>query len=592
MRAALILGLLLVAPALVSAQDTGWTIDRFHADYTVRSDRKIDVVERIGVDFRALRRHGIYREIVTRYQRTATAGIEMSAGRVTVDLDVTRVVDEAGRDRPFVVHRERDRVRIRIGDPNRTVTGRQTYEIRYTLERGVGFFDTFDELYWQVTGTEWPVPIARASATVSLPGDASQARSADEPWAATCYSGWWNSSDSSRCTASYDGAGRYRFGVDRLEAGQGLTFAATFPKGVIAPPSLIERLLNGLLAYGPLLLPLFALAVMLYHWREQGRDPETGSIVATWDLPEGLRPGPAGALVDQRVDMRDVIATILDLAVRGHIEIRETPWQLIENLDRDSFTGRALRAMGLDRGDWELIRHDRPDENLKIFERLIVTGLFEKHDTRKLSDLHNEFYKFLSEIRQAMFVELVNLGYFPESPNRVRVRYRWAGVAIGIVGFGFGWLIGHMVLQVGALFSGAIVLAFAGVMPRVTPAGARRVRELRGLEEYIRRAEKAEIEFRNAPEKTPELFETILPYAVALDATDIWIEQFEDLFIEPRSWYTTRSGTWSANDFRTGLGSFESAATRTLGSAPGSSSGGGGGGSVGGGGGGGGGGSW
>ena len=129
-------------------------------------------------------------------------------------------------------------------------------------------------------------------------------------------------------------------------------------------------------------------------------------------------------------------------------------------------------------------------------------------------------------------------------------------------------------------------------MPAMTAAGARVRREVEGLEEYIRRAEKREIEFRDAPERTPELFSTLLPYAVALDVSELWVRQFDGLLTEPPTWYAGSIQGFSSGGFHQSLASFQSAAATTLQSAPGGSSGSGGGGSVGGGGGGGGGGSW
>ncbi len=128
----------------------------------------------------------------------------------------------------------------------------------------------------------------------------------------------------------------------------------------------------------------------------------------------------------------------------------------------------------------------------------------------------------------------------------------------------------------------------------MTREGSKRWAELKGLEEYIKRAEKLELEMHQGPTKDVKLFETLLPYAVALDVSEIWVKQFGPVLAsEPPSWYVGNAMTgFNVNRFSQSLTSFQTAATRTMGSSPGSSSGSGGGGSVGGGGGGGGGGSW
>jgi uncharacterized membrane protein len=167
------------------------------------------------------------------------------------------------------------------------------------------------------------------------------------------------------------------------------------------------------------------------------------------------------------------------------------------------------------------------------------------------------------------------------------------GIVLLALGIPLGAVTTNIVLGAGVALCGIVVLIFSGVMPAKTTLGARRWREVKGLEEYIRRAEKSELEMSQGPERTTELFSTLLPYAVALDVSDIWMKQFAGVLEStPPNWYSGSMGQFNMASFSQGLSGFQTAATRTLGSSPGSSSGSGGGGSVGGGGGGGGGGSW
>ncbi len=592
----LLLALLVLAPVACQAQDTGWTITSFHSDYAVQPDRSIHVVERIAVDFGRLRRHGIYREIPVRYRKVIREGLPLEAGKLTFDLDLEKVTDGEGNELQTEIERG-DYVRIRIGDPNRYVTGRQTYVLYYRLPGGLGFFEDHDELYWQVTGTEWPVPILQASANVTLPPAEAWAKRDAEGWSAWCYAGWFESMSGERCTASVVDAGRYRFESGRLEAGEGLTLVAAFPKGVIRAPTGAEKVAEAVATWWPAGLPFAAFFLMFGLWSSRGREPSAGSIVPVWHPPDGVPPGAAGALVDQRADMDDVVATLLDLAVRGYVRIREVPPDgAMGMVEEGSFAGKALRSLGLYKTDWELERTGMAsaDGDLTPYEGRVLQGIFEGDSSRRMSDLHNEFYEHLPEIHEGMYDLLIAKGFFRRSPNTVRKVYR--GIGIGVL-FLAGVLLTNTenwILGAGIALVGVIVFLFSSFMPAMTLTGARRWREVKGLEEYIRRAEKAELEFSQAPEKTTELFETLLPYAVALDVSDLWVDQFADvLAASPPTWYAgTTYGAFSAGRFQSGLADFRTAATRTMGSAPGSSSGAGGGGSVGGGGGGGGGGSW
>ena len=585
---------LLAAPA--SAQDTGWTIEDFHADYVVHEDRTLGVVERIAVDFDGLQKHGIYRVIPVRYKRLVSAAMPLEAGRVTFSLRVRGVTDGDGTPLPYEVSGTTEKT-IKIGDPDRTVTGEQTYVIDYLLSGGLGFFEEWDELYWQVTGTEWTVPIERASAAVLLPPERAAVFADSTPWQGQCYAGGPESTSDAGCTARVVSPGVYRFETTApLAPGEGLTLAAGFPKQLIPPPPATERVREGLFRWGPLAIPFLAFALLFAWWRRHGKEPPIGSVVPQWRPSDELRPGTAGALVDQRADMDDVIATILDLAARGYVRIVEVPPEVPLGLEPDSLAGKILGGVMSRRKDWELVRLRKEEEaGLLEFERKTLRGIFDGDGSRRLSDLKDEFYKELPKIKDALYDDLVDRRLFPRSPSSTRTLWMVLG-AIVLVGGGalgiVGLTLGYWAILPALLVTGALVMTFGWHMPAMTAAGARVRREVEGLEEYIRRAEKAEIEFRDAPEKTPELFSALLPYAVALDVTELWVRQFEGLLTAPPEWYAGSMQGFSSGGFSESLSSFRSSAASTLQSSPGGSSGSGGGGSVGGGGGGGGGGSW
>jgi hypothetical protein len=593
--AAIVLLAFVLLPASLFSQDTGWTIPSFDAAYTVNADRSIDVTERIAVDFGPLQRHGIYREIPVRYAKVVKAGIPLRAGTVSVGLDNVSVTDADGTRLPVQIERG-NRVRIRIGDADRLVTGTQTYIIHYRLARGLGFFDDHDELYWQVTGTDWPVPILRASATVSLPPADKTDGAGRADATAWCYAGWAESSSNERCRAAVTGAGRYQFASGRLDPGEGLTLVAAFPKGVIAAPTAADKARERAALWWPALLPLLGFFLIYSRWRSRGREPEPGSIVPNWHPPEGLPAGAAGTLMDQRAGMEDVVATLLDLAVRGYLKISEVPVHgLVETLGEKSFAVKALRTLGISTVDWELMRTGKPAPgDLAPYEVRVLDGVFDDGEpVRRMSDLHNEFYTHLPEIRNGMYDYLVEQKLFPKSPASVRNRYLVLGLLLIMAGVPIGIATANVVLGAAIALVGITVLAFSSFMPAKTAEGARRWREVKGLEEYIRRAEKSELESSQGPERTTELFSSLLPYAVALDVSDIWVKQFAGILgATPPTWYGGTAGNFNVGNFSNGLTSFQTAATRTMGSSPGSSSGSGGGGSVGGGGGGGGGGSW
>ena len=142
---------------------------------------------------------------------------------------------------------------------------------------------------------------------------------------------------------------------------------------------------------------------------------------------------------------------------------------------------------------------------------------------------------------------------------------------------------------------------FAAIMKRPTLRGRKLLDEIMGFEDYLDIAEKHEMELRNPPDKTPELFETYLPFALALGVDQSWSEKFSRVLKDAQlgdgspyqpTWYNGSWDRFNISTATTGIThSLNSAVAHSV-SPPGSSSGGGGGGFSGGGGGGGGGGGW
>ncbi len=304
------------------------------------------------------------------------------------------------------------------------------------------------------------------------------------------------------------------------------------------------------------LLPLFTLVLLFGLWWRAGREPPAECVVPRWDPPVGIRPGPAGALVDQRADPHDVVATILDLAVRGHIRIRE-----IEQAD--TLTGRAFRALGVDARDWELELQGSDRRGLKLYERLVLDAIFDDVQRCRLSELSGRIRIFMGEIRRAIYSDLVRQRLFARSPEETRRRWLFLGLAIFVAGL-LILAFGPVSYGVGVLISGGIVMLFSRWMPVVTPEGLRVRREILGFREYICRAEKAELEFRDAPARTPERFSVILPFAVALEASDLWMRQFARVLSPAETQRGAGIPLDTVGDLARAVAGFEVAASRLL----------------------------
>lgn len=543
-------------------------IRSFDSSIRLANSYDFEVEERIRWDFEGAQKHGIFRRIPVRYRRPYLPDTRMV-------IDVESVTDENGLPWTWRESASGDSLEIRIGDPQVTVSGEREYRIRYRVGRGLLYFEDHDELYWNATGNDWPVPIEAASARVELPSGttASVARNA-------CFAGPTGSTLAD-CSERNEGSA-LRFSAARaLPPGSGLTVVVGLPKGFLPEPSSLRRLLERAFDFLSLwlLLPVFAFGLLWRQWRAHGRDPGAAdALPVRYEPPVGLTPAEVGTVVDESADTLDLTATILDLAVRGLLRIEE--------IEGSGFLFLSSR-------DYRLHRTGTSDAGLKEHERLLLAAVFASGPSVLLSDLKNKFYESIPGIKRALYKELSGeAAYFPTSPDRVRNNYRLAGVAVAALGLVALWA-EQSPLAIGCpVAAGAIVLAFSGAMPRRTQKGRRACDDILGFREFVKRVDQDRLERTGG--KTADRFEKILPYAVVLGVADRWATVFADIYLQPPSWYhSDRYGSgFRAQDFVSDVGSSLSSIGGTLTSQPGSGSSGFSGGSSGGGGGGGGGGSW
>jgi ABC-type antimicrobial peptide transport system permease subunit/uncharacterized membrane protein YgcG len=563
-------------------------VDVFDATLEIQPDASVKVTEKIYYETGPTEHHGIYRDIRLRSAQNERLRIS--------DISVTED-DAQNTPIPFTTNRSSNTIRLKIGDPDVTFSGNKVYIIKYTIKRGISYFnesdksEAFDELYWNVTGNDWQFPIEQAQVVVILPKGVA-ARSA------YCYFGVLgadndcNSSITKLQIFDQDSEGLSFTAPRALSPGEGLTVAVSFPEGSVAAPSFQDKLKYFLEDYAFLailfVIPLFVFIVIFRRWKKYGKDPKgTGVIVPQYQAPKDLTPLEVALLLNESTKSSDLSAEIISLAVRGYLKIKIGEKTGIFQSKSDLYTLEKLKEA---------------DAALSDFDQELLKGLFTTKDTIQLSDLKNSFYKHIPKIQDAVGKALVAKGYYTKEPKRARAQI---GIGFGLifVSFFFGAIIGTSLESVlgsyaplgfigAGVLSGIIVMIFGYFMPAKTEAGVAMKEYILGLKDYLQIAEKDRLEFHNAPEKKPETFEKLLPFAMILHVEKAWAKEFEGIYTTPPSWYEGPHGQAFNTGFLIGnLSSFNTAAASGLASSP-SSSGSGGGGFSGGGGGGGGGGSW
>ncbi len=592
---------LTMAP-LTAAADEGWVIKVFDAQVVVDRDGSMTVTERLDVDFRGLAKHGIFRDIPIAYA--------YQGGQTRFyDLSVTSVTNGAGRGHQYSVTNSGTFVRIKIGDPNVTISGSQTYVIVYTVRGALNGFADHDELFWNASGNEWPVAIERGLLKVTLPSSSVQQ--------VACFQGATGSKEA--CTAEAAGASAQFASTRLLPAGEGFTVVAGFPKGVVSEPAPILRTkpregldmfrVTPLTLAGAAATALIAVFGLGWAWWTYGRDkaytsvyyltrnPEEETaplfkhqaVVVEYAPPEGLRPAEIGVLLDESADTIDVSATIIDLAARGFLRIEEYK------------TDGVIFGLG-STTDWRFVKLDATEAErtaTKAYERKVYSDLFLTATTVTLASLKNKFYTTVSSTKDLLYQQVQKDQWFPASPESMRNQWRGIGIGAmvlgGLLAWGAGREFGASLVFVPVVAAGLVLVPLASVMPRRTAMGSELLRRSLGFREYLVTAETHRQQF-NEQKNT---FAKYLPYAMVFNCVHKWSSALAALGVEPSQafggWYVGYGAGWgSFATFGNQMSTFSDQLASTITSTPGGSgsSGFGGGGSSGGGGGGGGGGSW
>jgi uncharacterized membrane protein YgcG len=622
-------------------------INSYHSDIEVLKDGSLKVSETIKVTARHQKiKRGIYRDFPTVYKTKYFVTTE-------VPFDVASVTRD-GQVEPFHTERRSNGVRVYIGSEDRQVpTGEHTYQIVYTTNYQLGYFNTFDELYWNVTGNGWDFPIDEATAAVKLPADVPLGKVKHEG-----YTGPAGSKARNLVSSIDEAAGTVDFATTRpLARHEGLTIVVEFPKGYVHEPTEAERRAMFFQSNLTLWVMLGGLFVVLaYHvaaWVAVGRDPPGDVIIPQFEPPLNLAPACARYLRRMGYDRKCFTAAVIDMAVKGQVTIEEEDgkYSLVRN--------GAARQANLSAGEQAVITtllssgsksiEFKQTNHVKIKKAIGKLGewLSKEFDGRLF--VKNRRWLVPGWLIAAAAVAAVALssgwqglpivGFMSIWLSVWTVvcmvlavtvgaawRSAWAlrrgtmkrlgsyGGAFFITAFAVPFFFGE-VAGIGMLASGtsiwivpmlvgvvAIAWSFWYLIKQPTVEGRRVMDQIEGFRMYMGTAEKEYLDKLNPPEHTPELFEKYLPYALALDVENQWSEKFSEVLARAAtdsgdgyqpSWY--RGSGWqaaSAGAFASGLGSSLGSAISSSSTAPGSSSGGGGGGSSGGGGGGGGGGGW
>jgi len=619
-------------------------IEQFSSIIDLSKDGSILVTETIRVRGEGVKiRRGIYRDFPMVFQ-------DASGREHRVGFEVVSVKRD-GSHEDYRLEAAGRATRVYIGNADRFLgPGNFTYELTYRTDRQIRFFNTHDELFWNVTGNFWDFPILNSSAEVRLPEDA---RAED----VAVFTGPLGSRERN-ATASIRGGGSRVVAVISapLRQREGWSIAIRMPKGSVTPPTSQQELGWFWRDNRPALISfasfIFLALYYVWAWNRVGRDPQGGVVVPRWDAPDGISPALVHYIDNNGLRGNDAFsAALLSLAVKGHVTLEELDGKDMkiqatgsrppsgslpvgEQLIYDSISSRT-GGFRIDKANGTSVvslasrfrqKLAREHRNKYFVSNIpwIAAGVAMSLGAIVLSISTSPTDAVLAGpfIAIAVFAVVVTTILFSIGAkmfqNRGSGGFNFANIirwfVFGIVGFNFLPGLGALLASGGTnpllvTAVGSIVLLnalFFYLMGAPTPLGRRLMDGIEGLRTYVTLAEKDRLNLQDAPAMSPQHFETVLPYAVALGLEKPWTKAFE-------TWLATAAGAAAAATYNPGWYHGSNFSGRNIGSsmgsvadsisssmtnaapAPSSSSsgfGGGGGGGSGGGGGGGGGGGW
>ncbi|MEE4263091.1 MAG: DUF2207 domain-containing protein [Desulfobacteraceae bacterium] len=608
----------------------------FQSRIVVHQDGSMTVSETIRVICaRDEIKRGIIREFPTTYK-------DRYGNRVRVGFKVLKVLRD-GRQEPYHIKDSPNGKKVYIGKESiQLKSGTYTYTITYKTDRQLGFFKDFDELYWNVTGNGWSFAIDHASAVVKLPPGAEILQTAG-------YTGP-TGSDGQDFISDFDEEGNITFATTRtLKPKEGLTIAVAWPKGYAAEPTARDKL--GYLLKDNRSAALGATGLMtllIYYgmaWLRVGKDPSKGAIIPLFSPPKNISPALARLIM--RLGWRDdklFAVAVINMAVKGFLTISEDEngEYTLKKTDNgnESLSGGEARSARIlfSSGNSIKLKQTNHEDIRKAKKKLLKRLMLEAH---RYFALNSGYFiagvlitiitllaiilgarQLQTALFMAVWLSIWTLGCCALG---FMVFSAWKNVlksgdgklwgksgAIFITLFSLPFFAGEVFglwtfstavspLATVTLFVFILINAiFYHLLKAPTLTGRKLMDQIDGFKLYLSVAEKDRLNFLNPPDRTPELFERYLPYALALDVEQEWSEQFATVLAKAAqsgtyrpAWYSGHNWqSWNTTGFASNLGSSFSGAISSASTAPGSSSGSGGGGSSGGGGGGGGGSGW
>ncbi|WP_054331800.1 DUF2207 domain-containing protein [Merdimmobilis hominis] len=540
-----------------------YEIDQYNVSIQVGEDNVYHVTEELNVHYNQSRR-GILRYITYR----GAIGREIE-GKLLQHSYRAKITDVNVEGAPFTTYKEDGNFVIQIGDPNRYVTGDQSYRISYSYDPGEDGTSILDEVYYNLIPDDWDAPIAAGAFTVTLPKSFDTQK-------VEFTGGRYGGVDTGLVDWSVSGNTISGQLTRSLSPGEGITLRVNLPDGYFVGVRTDLGLVVLLYA-----ITLAAGAAGIFLWFKLGRDEKLVPTIEFYP-PEGLTSADVGYIIDGYSDNEDLISLIIYWASKGYLKIEETDPGFVlyklqelpmdaksyENIlfqglfhSRDSVSDKELEEKfhsTLESSKTQLKDYFQSSKSRRIFTRSsqvarVLASLIAIVPIAALA-LLGSYIKVVSElwfVPVALFAVLFLVSLILMMVTYDRWNSQSSGKRLGLFGGScvlcgvsllflmcYGVYIVSMPAATLLCIGASVLLALlAVVMKKHTPQGQAWTEKILGLREFIETAELDRI--NTLVEENPEYFYSVLPFAYVLGLTDKWAKQFESIAVPPPTWYVS-----------------------------------------------------
>ena len=538
----LLAALMMLATAF--GQEPAERIIRFHADIVIDTTGRVEVSEFIKVYADGVEiKRGIVHEIPV--YRGDNAG-----KRVKVDVNILAVQCN-GKEANYRKEYQKDYLVLYIGDADVLLSpGEYDYTIVYESYGHIGFFDDYDELYWNVIGAGGAWRIEQASAKITLPAHSSAIRT-------DFYTG---ATDATGKDGSVEDLGNIQvFRTSRaLEIGEGFTVAVAFPRDIVRrPPPAFGRYPFGWLVF---------VIYCFYAIRKAGRRPHKPVAIPSFKPPRDLSPAEVCYLRARAYHGDALTATFVDMAVKQSMTISCNEKKKYAFINKKDTT--RLRPVeqkmhnAIFSGNKEKVEVVQGNYSRFSSADTLLENELKKQWNIKDYFAENKMYNVVAGVIFCVVLGLYTLLSFSDGDVMMAFCLTSPLIAFSLIMF---FTVGDFDVSVGVylalvilpilLMASALVFHFDTTddltihwlsalyyaamsggyflftkrMKVLTPEGAIIASEIEGFRMYMKTAEEHRLNMLAPPEHTLELFEKLLPYAFALGLSNAWYKKFDNV---------------------------------------------------------------